>query len=51
MKFCITRTHATFYLIPTIRIWSERFYDGKFCNLAIEFVWLKWTADIVLIDN
>ena len=35
----------TFYFIPTITY----FWDFKY--KAIDFVWLKWTIELVLIDE
>lgn len=40
------------YLIPTIRIWLEFVGNTKKVGLfSIDFIWLKWSIDIIIIDD
>ena len=51
MKLKTYTEHNNFYLIPTIRVYWDKYYEDGLCSLNIEFVWLKWSLALVFIDK
>lgn len=47
----ITSLHSTFYILPAIRIWHEKLYDGGYCRLSLELLWFNRSLDFVFIDK
>jgi hypothetical protein len=51
MKLKVYNEYNNFYPLPTIRVYWDEYYEGEFCSLNIELVWLKWTLALALIDK
>lgn len=49
MKFY--RLKSTVYLLPTVDISFDRFYEGGLIYLDINFSWMIWGFSINIINN
>lgn len=59
MTIEITHLYSTFYILPTIRIWHEKYLDSddtdkyfeRFCRLSLEIIWFNRSLEFVFIDK
>ena len=47
----IYKDYNNFYIIPTIRFYYDKYFDGALSFLHLEIVWLKWSIGIKLKDK
>ena len=59
MTIEITHLYSTFYILPTIRIWHEKYFESddadkyfeRFCRLSLELIWFNKSLELVFIDK
>lgn len=40
----VSKLYGTFYIIPTIQVSYDTYYEGGLVYVDLEFTWLKWAV-------
>jgi hypothetical protein len=50
-RIYVSKEYNNFFVLPTLRVYWDRVYEGPLESVAIEFVWLRWSICIDVLKN